>query len=911
MSSLLYALGKWCYRRWRVVVAVWMIVLVSVGTAAGLLGTGIRDVFTVPGEEAFVAADRLSHTFPEISGAMGQVVIVAQDGGDVTSPGHKAEIQAFVKELEDLDQVALVMGPWHEYLDVDDTINADRSAAMVQVQMSVPLEQVLPATKEKFEAMADAASDADLSFHAGGAAYGPVPPAISYVEGIGVIVALVVLLITFGSFIAAGLPLAIAGVGISITMATIWMVTRWIDISTTGPFLALMIGLAVGIDYSLFILARHRDEMGDGVAPEEATGRAVATAGSAVVFAGMTVIIALLGLAVTGLPFLAIMGAGSALSVLIAIIAALTLTPASFGILKHRLAPKPAQEKKPKKQGRVSLNERWLNLVLRFPRFFTVAVSGVLVVMTIPALHMTLTLPDNSTAHEGLTQRTTYELIEKEFGEGYTAQIVMTADIVQSVTPLEAIEDIKQTVLDDPGVRSVPLATPNPPNADTMILQIIPKTGPNDPATHELIDRIRALAPEIKDEWGFDIQLTGLTPASRDLTERLGKALLPFGILVLGLSLLLFTMVFRSIAIPIKATVNFVLSLGATFGAVVFVYQDGHFEHLLHTVAVSPIVCFLPVMLTSLLFGLSMDYEVFLVSRIREEYVHGASATDAIRAGFLSSSRVITAAAVIMIAVFAAFVPHGDVNTQPTAFALAIGVFIDAFMVRITLVPAVMKLLGDKAWWMPTWLDKHLPSIDVEGEGVTHQLELAQWPYAGAHTGVHADRIRLTSKDGDGIFGPVSFAVEPGSLLLVRGLSAPTRSALAYSLTGRMNLTEGKLKVAGQVVPQQNIMLRPYVALVRVEEHADPRRAIAAEITDRTRVLVVDGLDLVPSVPYRDTVVAEVLEHVRRHDLAAVITLSREAVETLATTDTSVRVLDLHTSLVAPAGEPATEGALA
>ena len=349
-----------------------MLTLIVVGTAAGLLGTGIRDVFKVPGEEAFVAADRLSHTFPEISGAMGQVVVVAKDGGDVTSPANKAEIQHFVKELEDLDQVALVMGPWHEYLTTDFTINPEHSAALIQVQMETTVEQILPATQAKFEEMADDASTDDLSFHAGGGAYGPVPPAISYVEGIGMIVALFVLLITFGSFVAAGLPLAIAGVGISITMAVIWAVTRWIDISTTGPFLALMIGLAVGIDYSLFILARHRVEMAEGVDPEEATGRAVATAGSAVIFAGMTVIIALLGLAVTGLPFLAIMGAGAALSVLVAILAALTLTPATFGLLKLRLAPKPAKPAQAKKVGKVSLNERWLNLVLRFPKFFTV-----------------------------------------------------------------------------------------------------------------------------------------------------------------------------------------------------------------------------------------------------------------------------------------------------------------------------------------------------------------------------------------------------------------------------------------------------------------------------------------------------------------------------------------------------------
>ncbi len=910
MSSLLYALGKLCYRRWRVVIALWVTALLVVGGSGYLLGNGPKDEFRIPGAESMEAFDTLKHTFPEIAGANGQMLVIAEQG-KVTDPENRAKILEVTKELGDVDQTVMILSPWDTLLKTQDTITQDEKAALINVQMSVSVEQIKPSTQAALEKLAEESSTDELTFHAGGGAYGPVPPKIGPNEAIGVLVALLVLALTFGSMVAAGLPLLSAGAGIGIAMGVVWFATKWLVITTTAPFLALMVGLAVGIDYSLFVLARHRDELAKGVDPEESTGRAVATAGSAVVFAGATVMIALVGLAVTGIPFLALMGLAAAIAVLTAVLASLTLIPATFGLLKHRLVPRAKKERKPKKSGRTrkTIGERWVRAATRVPLMTVVVITAGLLALTIPALNMRVALPDNGTAHHGTTQREVYETVGEEWGSGYNGQIVLTASIVQNREPFELIESVKKDILRLDNIRSIPIATPNPPDGDTMIIQIVSKTGPNDPQTVQLVHDLRDLSKDLAKKYDINPQVTGMTAASVDIAEQLRAAVIPFGILVMGLSLVLLAIVFRSIAVPVKATLGYLLSVGASFGVVTLVFQEGFLADQLNVVSVGPIVCFLPILLMGLLFGLAMDYEVFLVSRMREEYVHGHDAQTSIRSGFAASAKVVIAAALIMVAVFAAFEPHGDSVTQPIAFALAVGVFIDAFVVRMTLVPATMALLGDKAWWMPKWLDKRLPVFDVEGEGVNHQLELAEWPHADAHAGIHADRIRLLAKDGSALYGPVSFEVAPGEVTLVRGLSHTARTALALTVSGRVHLTEGKLKVAGQVVPQQMILLRPSVSVVRLAEERDPIAAVREALTDRTKVLVVDGLDAVSSTQDRDVLVAEIREHAHTSGVAALATLSREALASLGVHDPAIRVLDLQTSRVTPLGSPVTEGA--
>ena len=909
MSSLLYSLGKLCYRRWGLVMAVWLVVLVCVGGAAASLGRGTSDVFRIPGAESFQAFDRLGQVFPEVSGANGQMLVVANDGGDVTSPEIRSEIRTMVRDLKDVSQVAEVLGPFNDL--VDETVNQERDAAVIQVQMVVGPDEITPETKDELIDLAERSSSDAVTFHPGGGAFAPVPPEIGLTEGIGLLVALLVLTMTFGSLLAAGLPLTSALVGIGVTMAAIWTSTQWLTVTSTAPFLALMIGLAVGIDYGLFVLARHRDQLADGVSPEESTGRAVATAGSAVVFAGLTVMIALAGLSVTGISFLTLMGLASAVAVLVAVLIALTLVPAVFGLLKGKLTPRrkrmrKSDKKKATAEPRKTMSQRWVRMVTRFPVVTVVVVGTGLVALAIPALGLRLALPDNGTAKEGLPQRTTYDLVSEKFGVGYNGPLVVTADIVQSTDPLGLVADVKQDLLMVPGVQSVPLATPNR-TADTMMIQVVPETGPNDVRTEDLIKRLRDLRPEMKQKYDIDIAVTGLTAAAVDVSERLRAALVPFALLVMGLSLLLLAMVFRSIAVPIKATLGYLLSVAASFGLVVLVYQDGFLEHQLHTVAVGPIVCFLPILLMGLLFGLAMDYEVFLVSRMREEYVHGIDAHQAIRRGFTSSAKVVTAAALIMISVFAAFVPHGDASTQPIAFALAVGVFIDAFLVRMTLVPAVMALLGDRAWWLPKWLDRRLPAFDVEGEGVSRQLHLTEWPAPDAHLGIHAELVSLVDGD-DNVLNPVSFDVAPGEVLLVRGEDHRARAALGLAIAGRTKTTGGILKVAGYLAPEQAMMLRPSVSLVRLTVEDDPSVAVREAIGPRTRVLVVDGLDSLATTYSRDQVLAEVVEHARVADVAAVVMVSQEALDSLGPIDPSTRILNLFNARITRLGEPVTEG---
>ncbi|HET7689262.1 MAG TPA: MMPL family transporter [Nocardioidaceae bacterium] len=905
MSSLLYALGKRCFRHWKATLALWLAAIFVLALAALGLGKGPLDVFRIPGVESFDAYTQLQHRFPEIAGANGQVLVIAKDGEKVTDPENKAYIQKVAKELESVDQTAMILDPWHEYLKTEDTITADGDAALINVQMNTTVELVADGTRDQLVEIAEHATNDRLEFHAGGGAWGPEPPVITATEMIGVVIAFVVLAVTFGSLISAGLPLVTAGIGLAFSLAIVWAATHWLTIASTGPFLALSVGMAVGIDYALFVLSRYRDELTRGVDYEEAAARAVATAGSAVVFAGATVVIALMGMVVTRIPFLILMGLCGCLALIAAVLVSLTATPALLGMLGHRLAPKPV---KAAKKDKITLNERWLNVVLRFPKTAILAVTGILAFMSIPAFHLATALPDNGTAHHGTPQREAFELVGEYFGPGANSQIVLTADVVQTRDPFGFLEDVKERVLALDNVKSIPIATPNPPDGDIAVVQVTPFTGPTDPETVRLIKDLRELAPELEKDWGVDVQLTGMTVASEDIASWLTEAALPFGILVLSLSLVLLTIVFRSIAVPIKATVNFLLSTGASFGAVVWVFQDGNLAEQLHVVSVGPVVCFLPILLVALLFGLSVDYEVFLIARMREEYVHGASAEEAIRRGYVSSSKVITAAAVIMIGVFVAFFPHGDSIVQPIVFALAVGVFIDAFMVRITLLPAVMQVLGDKAWWMPKWLDKRLPVIDVEGEGVQHQLELAEWPAADAHKGVHADRIRLTDKKGAAFYGPLSFEIEPGTVMLARGLDAQARTALALTVAGRVRLTDGKLKVVDHVVPQQNMLLLPRVALIRLALEEDALAAVRASLNDRTEALVVDGLESLTEAADRDALVAEVREIAQRAGVVAFVTLSRSALEGLEITDPDIRVLDLQTSRVTPLGTPVTEG---
>jgi RND superfamily putative drug exporter len=436
-----------------------------------------------------------------------------------------------------------------------------------------------------------------------------------------------------------------------------------------------------------------------------------------------------------------------------------------------------------------------------------VTIVAVLIAMgalAYPAKDLQMALPTSGHSLPGTQDRETFDAITEKFGVGYNGPLILIVDIVELDDPVKALDGLKADIEKMPGVEMVAASTPNA-NVDTGMVQIIPTTGPDDPATADLVERLR----ERHDEWQqqYDVQtaVTGFTAIQIDVTSQLEAALLPFGIFVVGLSLVLLTMVFRSIWVPLKAALGYLLSVAAAFGATTLVFNQGWFASLINLPEPGPVISFLPIILMGILFGLAMDYEVFLVSRMREEFVHG-NTERSVEDGFVHSARVVVAAGLIMFSVFAFFVPNGEGAIKPIAFGLAVGVALDAFVVRMTLVPAVMKLLGRHAWWLPKWLDRRLPSLDIEGEALTRQVHLAAWPSPDDTSAIVGEGLSA-SVGGRTLFRDLSLGVQPGEVLVVEGEHAQ-RQALLLALAGRLKLSGGDLKVLGRVLPEESPVLR-------------------------------------------------------------------------------------------------------
>jgi RND superfamily putative drug exporter len=587
----------------------------------------------------------------------------------------------------------------------------------------------------------------------------------------------------------------------------------------------------VGIDYALFVIARHQDQLAEGMEPEESAAQAMATAGSAVVFAGITVIIALVGLSVAGIPFLTVMGVAAAAGVAIAVAVSLTLLPALLGFAGGRVLPRRRRRGGPRRENRFFAG--WVRLTTRFPIPTIIGVLAVVGVLALPATSLRLALPDAGGLPADDPARVAYDLVAENFGPGYNGPLIVTATIVESTDPLGLMEDMADEVRALPGVADVPLATPNE-TADTGIIQVVPTGAPDSAETEALVADIRGLHDRLLDQYGVDISVTGFTAVGIDVSEQLGDALLPFGILVVGLSLVLLTVVFRSIAVPLKAAVGYLFSVAASFGVVALVFEHGWLAGPLGVDSTGPVISFMPIILMGVLFGLAMDYEVFLVARIREDYVHSGDARGSIDSGFRASAKVVTAAALIMFAVFAAFVPEGDVNIKPIALGLATGVFVDAFLVRMTLVPAVLALLGRSAWWLPDRLDRRLPRLDVEGEGVHREIALRDW---APGTAVAAEGVALLP-----LLDDLTVSVDDGTSLLVTGPRAEVSAAL-LALSGRLAPSGGRLKVLGRVLPDRAGAVRARSGYVDLRTTADPAEALRAALAEQPALLAVDGLD--------------------------------------------------------------------
>ncbi|ARI54057.1 MULTISPECIES: MMPL family transporter [unclassified Streptomyces] len=720
MATFLYKLGRLTFRRRRYVALIWVALLALAGFGAASASTAASSSFSIPGTEAQRAFDLLEQRFPgsNADGATARVVFKAPEGEKVTDAENKGEITGIVKELQSgSDQVAGVADPFEAQ-----AVSEDGSTAYISVSYKVNSMELTDETRDALEGVGKDAESSGMKVEIGGDAL-QVMPHTGTAEIIGVAIAAVVLVITFGSLIAAGLPLVTALVGVGIGVSTITALASVMDLGSTTSILAMMIGLAVGIDYALFIVSRYRAELAEGREREEAAGRAVGTAGSAVVFAGLTVVIALAGLAVVNIPMLTKMGLAAAGTVSIAVLIALTLVPAALGFAGKRIMGRKARkaaEAENSPEAKPNMGTRWARFVLRKPVWvMLVGVLG-LGVVAIPATSLEMGLPDDGAQPKSTTQRQAYDTLSDGFGPGFNGPLLVVVDGSNSSDPKDAADQVAKKI------ESLGVAAVVPPAfnkaGDAATITVIPKDRPSSHATEEVVHDIRDAGKDIKADTGAEVLVTGATAMNIDFSQKMNDALLPYLALVVGLAFLLLMLVFRSILVPLKAALGFLLSVVAALGAVVAVFQWGWLGSLFGVEQTGPIMSMMPIFMIGVVFGLAMDYEVFLVTRMREAYVHGESPGQAIVTGFKHGARVVTAAAVIMIAVFSGFIGSSEQMVKMIGFSLAVAVLFDAFVVRMAIVPAVLALLGRKAWWLPRWLDRALPNVDVEGEKLQKQL---------------------------------------------------------------------------------------------------------------------------------------------------------------------------------------------
>ncbi|MET7288625.1 MMPL family transporter [Streptomyces sp. NPDC005573] len=723
MATFLYRLGRLAFRRRHFAALIWVALLTLAGVGAASAPAPGNSSFSIPGTEAQKAFDLLEQRFPGMSadGATARVVFKAPGGQKMTDAGNKAAVEKTVKELRRGSEVVSVADPYAGH-----AVSKDGTIAYASVKYTVSGMELKDSSRDALEKAAGDARHSGLTVEVGGDALTTAPETGSS-EVIGIAIAAVVLVITFGSLLAAGLPLLTAIIGVGIGVSTIAALSSALDLGSTTSTLASMIGLAVGIDYALFIVSRYRAELAEGREREEAAGRAVGTAGSAVVFAGLTVVIALVGLSVVDIPMLTKMGVAAAGTVVVAVLIALTLIPALLGYAGRRI--KPAGEKSRLlgggraakatggREARPNMGTRWASFVVRRP--VAVLLLGVLGLgaAAVPAASLQLGLPDDGSQPVSTTQRRAYDLLSEGFGPGFNGPLMVVVDAKDSHDPKGAFTRVGDEIK---GLKDVVTVTPAMPNkaGDTATITVVPNSKPSSATTEDLVHAIRGKGAGITAATDAKVLVTGATAMNIDVSQRLNDALLPYLALVVGLAFLLLIVVFRSVLVPLKAALGFLLSVLAALGAVVAVFQWGWLSGLMNVEETGPVMSMMPIFMVGVVFGLAMDYEVFLVTRMREAYVHGENPAQAVVTGFRYSARVVTAAAVIMIAVFSGFIGSSEAMIKMIGFGLAIAVFFDAFIVRMAIVPAVLALLGRRAWWLPKWLDRVLPDVDVEGEGL-------------------------------------------------------------------------------------------------------------------------------------------------------------------------------------------------
>ena len=703
-------------------VGFWVVLLVAGGVGAATLSGPTVNTLSIPGTESQAAQDLLAERFPESStgGASARIVFESPAGTTLADPAIQRSVGELVSALGKDPEVAAVSDPY-----ASGGVSPTGTIGYMQVSYTADSMDLPDSSKELLESAVHDASDSGLAVDVAGNVL-MESSAESMGEVIGVAIAAVVLTVTFGSLVAAGLPLISALIGIGIAICTITIATGFIELGSSTTVLAMMLGLAVAIDYSLFIVSRYRAELRDGHDPEIAAGRAAGTAGSAVVFAGLTVLIALAGLFVVNIPFLTSMGLAAAFAVAVAVVISLTLLPATLGFAGSRVLSRSDRRllasgrQLTHRKTKEGAGSRWAKFVIR--RRVPVLLASVLGLglLAIPTFGINLSLasppvPDTTAA------RATDRLSEG-FGAGFSGPLMVVVDVGDAADPASALSGAQEKLGALPDIAAV---TPPALNqaGDTAVITVVPSSGPETEATKALVADIREVAGSLTDETGATMSVTGQTALTIDVSDRLADALVPYLALVVGLAFVLLMLVFRSILVPLKATLGFLLSIGATFGVLAAIFQWGWFAGILGIEGqTGSVVAMLPIFMIGIVFGLAMDYQVFLVTRMREAFVHGDGPDEAVVKGFDQGARVVTAAALIMIAVFAGFIFGGDAFIMQIGLGLSFAVLFDAFVIRMTVVPAVMSLLGSKAWWFPAWLDRLVPNVDVEGEQLTALL---------------------------------------------------------------------------------------------------------------------------------------------------------------------------------------------
>jgi RND superfamily putative drug exporter len=694
--------------RGRVVVAWIAAMVVLIGLGSSIAGEFNAD-YDTPGSESEAASELTERAFDGYSGQEVYVVWEAEAGAD--SPAVEAQVQEFLTDAKAVEHVA------------DETairISDDGTIGATTLPLTVPGWEVEKEDGEELVAAAEAHSGDGLEIKLGGdpiyrAQEGGSP------EGYGLLGGAIVLLIAFGSVVAAGLPIAIALVGLGISSAgLIALLANVVDVPDWTTAVAGLIGIGVGIDYALLVLTRFRAAMASGKDVHDAIVESVTTAGRSVIIAGCTVVIAVLGLLLTGLPYMLGVAISASLAVLVVMLAAVTLLPALLSYLGPRVDRWhiPLLGRTLRSEGDSnSPAARWSHVVQRRPWPFAIAAAVLLLALAAPALGMRLGFPDAGNDPPDTMTRQAYDLQTQGFGPGSNGPLVIAAELPDPGAESQ-IENLAATLRDDPGVAFVPDPTINEAGT-AAIVTVIPTTSPQDEATEELVQRLRAdVLPEALEGSGIEAHVGGVTAALEDQSEYITDRMPVFIAGVVGLSFLLLLVAFHSPLISLKAAVMNLLSVGAAYGVMTLVAQGGAVGELIGIDHEVPIAPFMPVMMFAILFGLSMDYEVFLISRIREEYLKDGDTRRAVADGLAKTARVITAAAAIMVVVFLAFVTAPDTFLKLFGIGLASAIFLDATVVRMVLVPAVMQLLGKRNWWIPDWLERILPRLDVERVGV-------------------------------------------------------------------------------------------------------------------------------------------------------------------------------------------------